>query len=103
MEKFSTMLQEAKVDKNLVKAIEQDMKQYGGPASSDALERYLKAKMDKELQEAYKAYYKTSHGQKMISTFIEDAGMDPSDKDERSYYENEHFLSVAKIDLENVN
>ncbi len=103
MKNYRTFLTEAKVDKGLVKAIEKDMRQYGGPASQNALEDYITKKVNAELESAMRAYFQTSHGQGMIDTFISDAGLD-ADSDEaageREHYEDDHSYQV-KISVEN--
>ncbi|MCD6435666.1 MAG: hypothetical protein J7L15_04700 [Clostridiales bacterium] len=102
MKNYSTFLTEAKVDKGLVKAIEKDMIQYGGPLGQHALENYITKKINDELESAMKAYFKTSHGSGMIDTFISDAGIDldsPQAAGEREYYEDD-FTYQVRISVE---
>ena len=105
MNKFKELFEGTSADKGLVKAIAKSMKNYGGPTSGkDPLEQYIKGKAEAWLYNAFREYFKSKEGQKMIDVFIEDAGIElgtPEAEAEREYYEDNFTYGINSIDLEN--
>ena len=90
---FRDMLNEASVDKNLLKAIHNEFKSYGGPSNGNKIAEF----MEKELNKALRVYFKTAQGKETAEMFADESGAEKGSaqyKSEVEYYEKELENSV---------
>ena len=98
--KFKEMINEGSSSSELLKIIKKEFDTYGWSSGKNYIEEYFKEKIEDELNEALRKYFKTTEGIETIESWLEDNSVDEDEwEDEIEWYQDRYRMQVEKLSI----
>ena len=92
------------MESDLIKVIDKEFKNYGGPSSNNFIEDFMQKNAQTALDNAFRKYFKTPAGERAINSMLQEEGIDPNSSEGRKgfkFYQNK-FTYQVNIDIEKI-